>query len=127
MTTTAACSSDSDGPTAPGPVTGSFPMKTVKGFAVPHTFTDAAGSKLTLEGGSLTMNANGTYALHYKGKLNTLTFNLTDEGSVVVAGSSATFTPDDGDTPFTGTIQGKTIVVKFRIAGVHWDLGFTGN
>jgi hypothetical protein len=128
IATTAACSDD-DTATGPGngPVTGAFAMKTARGFAVPHTFTDAAGKKLTVEGGGLTMSPGGTFALNYKGKLQALEFDLTEEGTVAVAGSNITFTPDDGDPPFTGRIQGKTITVKFRIAGASFDLGFTGN
>lgn len=122
-----ACSND-DTPTGPGngPVTGAFSMRTARGFSVPHTFTDAVGKKLTVEGGSLTLGPNGTYALNYKGKLNTLEFDLTDEGTVSISGSSVTFTPDDGDTPFAGKIQGRTISVSFRIAGAMFELGFTG-
>ena len=124
----AACSSDSS--TGPGKpqVTGAYPMATAQGMKVPHTFTDAAGSKLTIESGGLTINADGTFALKYKGKLNALTFDLTDEGTYSIAGSIVTFTPDDGDPSYTGRISGKSITVDdFKIAGVKWDLGFNGN
>jgi len=129
VSATAACS-DSDSPTAPsnGPVTGAYAMKTVRGFAVPHTFTDAVGKKLTVEGGKLTLGPNNSYELSYKGKLNSLVFDLTDEGTVSISGSTATFTPDDGDPAYTGTIKGKTIsVAGFKIAGAKFDLSFTGN
>ena len=103
-------------------------MSTAQGMKVPHTFTDPAGSKLTIESGGLTMNSDGTFELKYKGKLNALTFNLTDEGTFTVAGSTVTFTPDDGDPAYTGRVSGKSIVVDdFKIAGVKWDLGFDGN
>ena len=129
---TAACS-DNDSPTAPGtpgngPVTGSYAMKTVRGFAVPHTFTDAVGKKLTVDGGKLTLGPSNSYELNYKGRLNSLEFDLTDEGTVSIAGSTATFTPDDGDPAYTGTIKGKTIsVASFKIAGAKFDVSFTGN
>ena len=103
-------------------------MKTVRGFAVPHTFTDAVGKKLTVEGGKLTLGPNNSYELSYKGKLNSLVFDLTDEGTVSISGATATFTPDDGDPGYTGTIKGKTIsVAGFKIAGAKFDLSFTGN
>ena len=124
----AACSSESS--TGPGKtqVTGAYPMATAQGMKVPHTFTDGAGSKLTIESGGLTINADGTFALKYKGKLNALTFDLTDDGTYSVAGSIVTFTPDDGDPSYTGRISGKSITVDdFKIAGVKWDLGFNGN
>jgi hypothetical protein len=126
---TAACGSDS----ATGPskvqVAGAYPMSTARGLPVPHTFTDAAGSKLTIEGGSMTIDANGTYALKYKGKLNALTFDLTDEGTYALSGSTMTFTPEDtDDPPFTGKVQGKSVLVDgFKIAGVKFALGFSGN
>ena len=126
---TAACSDDdtATGPGGGGPVTGAFPMKTARGMAVPHTFTDSKGSKLTVEGGSLTLGAGGSYALNYKGKLNALTFDLTDEGTVSVSGTTAVFTPDDGDPSYSGKIQGATITVNFKIAGAAFELGFKSN
>ena len=124
---TAACSSDSSTGPSQTTVAGAYPMATAKGMAVPHTFTDAGGSKLTIEGGGLTMNANGTYALKYKGKLNALTFDLTDEGKFTITGAAVKFTPDDGDPAYTGRVSGKSILVDgFKIAGVKWDLGFAG-
>ena len=126
---TAACSSSDDSPTSPGNPTpgGAYAMRTARGFAVPHTFTDAVGKKLTIEGGKLTLGPNGTYELNYKGKLNSLVFDLTDEGKVVISGSKATFTPDDGDPSYIGTVSGKKINVNFKVAGAMFDLGFTGN
>ena len=123
-----ACSGDSStGPSKTG-VAGAYPMATAQGMKVPHTFTDPAGSKLTIESGGLTMNSDGTFRLKYKGKLNALNFDLTDEGTFSLAGSTVTFTPDDGDPAYTGRVSGKTIVVDdFKIAGVKWDLGFSGN
>ena len=125
---TAACS-DSDSPTAPTStqVAGAYPMATVRGMSVPHTFTDAVGKKLTIEGGSLTIEANGTYELKYKGKLNSLTFDLTDEGNYTLSGSTMSFTPDDGDPAYTGRVQGKAVFVDgFKIAGAKFDLSFSG-
>jgi len=123
----AACSSDSStGPASGGkPVPGAYPMKAARGMSVPHTFTDAAGKKLTIQGGALTMNANGTYALNYKGNLNALTFDLTDEGSYSQAGAVVTFKPEDGDPSFSGKISGNTVTVDaFKIAGAKFDLRF---
>jgi hypothetical protein len=121
---TAACGSDSTGPSKVE-VTGARPMATARGLAVPHTFTDAAGSKLTIEGGGLTMNADGTYALEYKGKLNALTFELTDEGTYRLAGTIVTFTPEDGDPNYSGRVAGSSVLVDdFMIAGVKFALGF---
>jgi hypothetical protein len=71
------------------------------------------------------MSANGKYTLNYKGKLNTLTFDLTDEGSFSQAGANVTFTPDDGDPAYTGRTVGQSLVVdSFKIAGAKFDLGF---
>jgi hypothetical protein len=125
---TAACSSDSStGPSKTG-VTGAYPMSTAQGMKVPHTFTDPAGSKLTIESGGLTMKSDGTFELKYKGKLNALNFDLTDEGTFSLSGSTVRFTPDDGDPAYSGRVTGKTIVVDdFKIAGVKWDLAFGGN
>ena len=124
---TAACSSDSSTGPSNTPITGAYAMSTARGIAVPHTFTDAAGKKLTIEGGALTLNANGTFELKYKGKLNALAFDLTDEGKYSAAGSTVTFTPDDGDPSYTGRRSGKSIMIDgFKIAGVKWDLGFGG-
>ena len=120
----AACGGDSSTGPAPKP-NGNYPMTTARGLAVPRTFTDAAGSKLTIEGGGIVMNADGTYALNYKGKLNALTFNLTDEGTYKLAGAVATFTPEDGDPAYTGRVTGRNISVDdFKIAGAKFDLGF---
>jgi hypothetical protein len=129
LTTTAlvaACSSSSDSPTSPTkPVPGAYPMATARGMTVPHTFTDANGSKLTIQGGALTMTANGAYSLNYKGKLNALTFDLTDEGTFSQSGSIVTFKPDDGDPSYTGRMVGGSIVVDaFKIAGAMFELGF---
>jgi hypothetical protein len=125
----AACGSNSA--TAPNKdqVAGAYPMSTARGLPVPHTFTDAAGSKLTIEGGSITIDANGTYALQYKGKLNAITFDLTDEGTYSLSGSTMTFVSDDtDDPPFSGKVQGKSVLVDgFKIAGVKFELGFSGN
>jgi len=123
----AACSSDSStGPTKT--VAGSYPMSTARGMPVPRTFTDAKGSKLTIEGGSMILDADGTYQLKYKGKLNALTFDLTDEGTYKLSGPTVSFTPDDGDAPYTGRLEGKSVLVNgFRIAGVGFDLGFSSN
>ena len=119
-----ACSSDSSSGSV-APPTGSFAMSTARGMAVPHTFTDAAGSKLTIEGGSIVLASGGTYELHYKGKLNALTFDLTDEGTYKLAGTTVTFTPDDGDPAYTGRTVGTTVSVDdFKIAGAKFDLGF---
>jgi hypothetical protein len=95
---------------------------------VPRTFTDAKGSKLTIDGGSMILDADGTYQLKYKGKLNALTFDLTDEGTYKLSGSTVSFTPDDGDAPYTGRVEGRSVLVNgFRIAGVGFDLGFSSN
>ena len=124
----AACSSDSSTGPSKSTVAGAYPMSTAQGMKVPHTFTDNAGSKLTIESGGLTMNSDGTFALKYKGRLNALNFDLTDEGTFSLAGSTVTFTPDDGDPSYTGRVSGKSITVDdFKIAGVKWDLGFNGN
>jgi hypothetical protein len=123
-TLVAACSSDSS--TAPTkPVPGAYPMATARGMTVPHTFTDANGSKLTIQGGALTMNANGNYTLNYKGKLNALTFDLTDEGTFSQSGTIVTFKPNDGDPSYTGRMVGGSVVVDaFKIAGARFELGF---
>ena len=123
-TLVAACSSDSStGPTKPVP--GAYPMATARGMALPHTFTDIAGSKLTIQGGALSMTANGTYTLNYKGKLNTLTFDLTDKGTFSQSGTIVTFKPDDGDPSYTGRMVGGSIVVDaFKIAGAKFELAF---
>ena len=125
---TAACGSDSaTGPTKTQ-MAGTYPMATVRGLSVPRTFTDPAGSKLTIEGGSLTIKSDGTYELNYKGRLNSLTFNLTDEGNYALSGAAVSFTPDDGDPGYTGRVNGKSMLVDgFKIAGVKFDLGFAGN
>lgn len=127
-TLTAACSGDSDSSTAPTPgkpVPGAYPMATARGMTVPHTFTDSRGSKLTIEGGALTMAGNGTYALRYKGKLNAITFDLTDEGTFSQSGAIVTFKPDDGDPSYTGRMVGSSVVVDaFKIAGANFELGF---
>jgi hypothetical protein len=126
---TAACGSDSaTGPSA-ADVAGAYPMSAVRGFPVPHTFTDGAGSKLTIEGGSISIDATGSYALTYRGKLNALTFDLTDEGTYSLSGSTMTFDPEDAeDLPFTGRIQGSSVLVDdFKIAGVKFELQFAGN
>jgi hypothetical protein len=126
VTVVAACSSDSStGPAKPVPVPGVYPMTAARGMSVPHTFTDAVGKKLTIQGGALNMTADGKYTLNYKGKLNTLTFDLTDEGSFSQSGANVTFTPDDGDPPYVGRISGKSVVVDgFKIAGAKFDLTF---
>ena len=123
----AACSSDSSaGPSKT--VAGAYPMATARGLPVPHTFTDAKGSKLTIDGGSMMIDADGTYQLKYKGKLNALTFDLTDEGKYTLSGTTVSFTPDDGDAPYTGRVEGKSVLVNgFRIAGVGFDLRFSSN
>ena len=123
----AACSSDSStAPTKPTkPVPGAYPMATARGMTVPHTFTDATGKKLTIQGGALAMTANGTYTLNYKGKLNALTFDLTDEGTFSQSGVIVTFKPDDGDPSYTGRLVGGSIVIDaFKIAGAKFELGF---
>ena len=127
-----ACSGDSSTSTGPSPskppANATYSMATVRGMTVPHTFTDAKGSKLTIQGGGLTMSTDGKFTLNYKGKLNAMTFDLTDEGKYTKAGSVITFTPDDGDPAYTGRVQGKTVMVDgFKIAGVKWDLGFNSN
>ena len=122
----AGCSGDSStAPKTPQQLPGAYPMATARGLAVPHTFTDGAGSKLTIEGGSLTMTSSGTFTLKYKGKLNALTFDLTDDGTFSVSGTIVTFTPDDGEPKYTGRVVGKTVVVDdFKIAGAKFALGF---
>ena len=125
----AACGGD--GSTAPAvtpsTVAGSYAMASARGFTVPHTFIDAAGSRLTIEGGRLVVNGDGTYTLNYKGRLNNLTFDLTDEGTFKLQGSSVLFAPDDDDA-YSGRIQGSQIIVDdFRIAGARFDLGFKEN
>ena len=126
---TAACGSDSVTGPSSGQVAGAYAMSTARGLPVPRTFTDAAGSKLTIEGGSMTIDANGTYALEYKGKLNAITFDLTDEGTYSLAGATMPFVSEDtDDPPFTGRVQGKSVLVDgFKIAGVKFELGFSGN
>lgn len=126
---TAACGSDSVTGPSSGQVAGAYPMSTARGLPVPRTFTDAAGSKLTIEGGSMTIDANGTYALEYKGKLNAITFDLTDEGTYSLSGATMTFVSEDtDDPPFTGKVQGKSVLVDgFKIAGVKFELGFSGS
>ena len=123
---TAACGSDSATGPSKTQVAGAYPMSTARGLPVPRTFTDNAGSKLTIEGGSMTIDANGKYALKYKGKLNALTFDLTDEGTYLLSGSTMTFTSEDPDDPkFTGKVQGKSVLIDgFKIAGVKFELGF---
>ena len=125
----AACGSDSATGPSTNQVAGAYPMSTARGLPVPRTFTDAAGSKLTIEGGSITIDANGTYALKYKGKLNALTFDLTDEGTYSLSGSSINFVSEDtDDPPFSGKVQGKSVLVDgFKIAGVKFELGFSSN
>lgn len=121
----AACSSDSSTGPSKVEVTGAHPMATARGLAVPHTFTDAAGSKLTIEGGGLTLNSDGTFALKYKGKLNALTFDLTDEGTYKLSGKIVTFTPEDGDPIYLGRVVGSSVIVDdFKIAGAKFELGF---
>jgi hypothetical protein len=57
--------------------------------------------------------------------LNTLTFDLTDEGEYTMSGSTLTFTPDDGDPSFVGTVRGEAIETDFRIAGASFALKFS--
>jgi hypothetical protein len=123
VTFSAACSGDlSTSPDKPVPLPGAYPMTAARGLAVPHTFTDAVGKKLTIQGGALTMTADGKYMLNYAGKLNAITFDLTDEGSFSQAGANVTFTPDDGDPAFVGRIVGKSLVIDdFKIARAARD------
>lgn len=115
-----------DGPTSinVSEVAGVRPMRTANNKSVPTTFTDAAGKKLTIESGSLTITPDGKYSLAYVGHLGSLDFDLEDEGEVAFAGNTITFTPDDGDVAFTGSKNGSTITAGFKIAGVKFDLGF---
>src|SRR5262245_15752571 len=63
-----ACSGDSSTSTGPSPSkppsSATYAMATVRGMTVPHTFTDAKGSKLTIQGGGLTMTADGKFTLN---------------------------------------------------------------
>lgn len=127
LASTAAFTACSDnGPTTVNvaQVAGVRPMRTANNKNVPTTFTDAAGKKLTIESGSLTIGADGKYILAYVGHLGSLDFDLEDEGTVVIQGNSITFTPSDGDAAFTGSRSGNTITAGFKIAGVKFDLGF---
>lgn len=121
----AACGSDSPiAPVSVAEVAGVRPMKTANNVAVPTTFTDGSGKKLTIKTGSLTIEPNGHFSLHYVGNLGTLDFDLHETGIMTVNGSTLVFTPDDDDAPFTGSRSGNNIVAGFKIAGVKFDLGF---
>ncbi len=119
----AACGGDSTGPLSEAELVGEHDMVTINDFNVPHTFTDAAGSQLTIDGGSLQLEADGTFDMNYAGLLNALEFDLDDEGTYSVSGSTVTF-QSESEGAYTGEIAGNTLIVPFRIAGVMFDLGF---
>jgi hypothetical protein len=119
-----ACSDNGPTTVSAAQVAGIRPMRTANDKAVPTTFTDASGKKLTIESGSLKITADGKYTLAYVGHLGTLDFDLEDEGQIQFSGNNLTFTPGDGDVAFTGVRSGDTIVAAFKIAGVKFDLGF---
>lgn len=119
-----ACSDNGPTTVSVAEVAGIRPMRTANNKAVPTTFTDASGKKLTIQSGSLKITPDGKYTLAYVGHLGTLDFDLEDEGVVKFSGNSITFTPADGDVAYTGVRQGDTIVAGFKIAGVKFDLGF---
>lgn len=120
----AACENTINAPATVAQVAGVRPMKTANNKTVPTSFTDGSGKTLSITSGSLTIEADGTFSLHYVGSLGSLQFDLHETGTVSVNGGSLLFTPDDDDAPFSGSANGNSIVAAFKIAGVKFDLGF---
>lgn len=119
----AACGGESTGPGASANLTGTYALTTIQGHTVPHTFTDPAGSQLTIYGDSLVMNGDGSYVLDYQGKLNAIEFDLGDEG-LYDTSTGLKFYPSDG-IAYTAQVNGSQIIFPRKIAGVQFSLGFT--
>lgn len=120
----AACGGDGTGPGVVMPnLVGDYTMTTIEGHSVPHTFTDPAGSQLTIDGGTLKMHADSTYELRYSGRLNSNDFTLGNDG-VFDTSDGLKFYPSSGGY-YSGQVNGNTVLFKRKIAGVMFELGFT--
>jgi hypothetical protein len=119
----AACGGDGVGPATPVSLAGNYVMTSVEGYGVPHTFTDAAGSQLRIDGGTLVMRDDGSYELQYSGRLNAGDFTLGNDG-LYDTSNGLRFFPATGGS-YSAQVNGSTITFQRKIAGVAFDLGFT--
>jgi len=124
--TSMACGSEAVDPGNDGDLAGTHQMVSIDSHDVPHTFTDAAGSKLTIFGGSLAFYGDGTFELSYQGKLNANEFDLGDSGTYTVSGLVVTFQSDYDGEVYNGSVL-DTITLSKKIAGVMFTMGFNVN
>lgn len=108
-----ACGSDSNLPMEPDPdppqigdPSGIYLLRTFAGTQMPVVLADEPGFKLVLVGGTVTLNANGTFTdvtvfLVTEGEEEEVEELAAAEGSWTRAGSVITFSGEDEQGPFT--------------------------
>ena len=116
MTVAMAGCGDDDDPSGPTEITGTYTLRTVNGASLPFTlWTEAeAGFKREITGGSVTLNANGTYSDAFAirdtedGVVTTDT--ETSSGTYVRTGNTIAFTESNGIPQQSATIQNGALI-----------------
>ena len=113
---TACGGDDGDGGTGPGDITGTYTIQTINGAPPPYTlWTEAeAGFQREITGGSVTLNADGTYSdvFHFRDtEAGVVTTGSAEtEGTYTRSGSTIAFEALTGEPQAPATIQNGALV-----------------
>jgi len=102
-----ACGDDDDD--GGGGTAGTYALRTVDGQPVPITVSGAV-----VQSGSMTLNANNTYALRVLLTSGGQNVNWTDDGDWTQNGSGLTFTSDTFGDSFAGNLAGGAMTVQYE-------------
>ncbi len=108
-------------------VVGTYRLTIVNGVAVPGVLSETATEKFEVLEGSLTLNADRSFAVRFVERTTTggaaVTREETSSGSYLVLGTQITFV-DQSAADEVGLIQGDTVTITFLEAGERTVLVF---
>jgi hypothetical protein len=121
---------------APGPgdgqVSGVYTLSAVRtlgnlqggGTGIPVTFTDGSGRPLVFEGGTLTLGADGAFALAVQAKFNGSPVEMTDHGTYTVSGGSTIDFNSEKSSPrlSTGSLSGNQVKAFSQFGGIPFEI-----
>lgn len=132
---TAACGGDDGGSTGPGPtasdVAGSYSLTGVRtlgnlsggGNGLPVTFVDGSGDALTFNGGTLVLDADGSYTLEVAATFKGNGVTMTDQGTYNTLGNTVDFDPTSNNKRMkTGKLSGTKMTAEAQFGGIPFEI-----
>ena len=116
----------------PATLSGTYTLERISSFAnmadqdlaLPATIVTQLFGTLRVTSGSITFGSGGTYSIAFQGSVDNAGFTEEGEGTYERRGDALSFNYMEDPTvlAFTGTVDGDTILLVYRLAGLPYEM-----